>query len=186
ALRLTFLGAGVMITLMPLVVMALPPVEQLILLEEGPVSWRQRLIIWKTVWAATLDHPFSFLFGHGVEAAKVLRDQLGMVQLPGAAADLHIIPNHPHNIYLQIWYEMGVIGVLIFLLALWQGGKALEDLVQDRAMIMAIVALASGTVVLASIDASLWTWWRVMGPTMGGFGLYYISKTSLLTPIRSH
>lgn len=176
-LKLIFAAIGLGALVMPLTVSLLPPVEVLLGLEEGPVSWRQRLVIWQAVWTASLaDGVWPFLFGHGVEAARPLGEGLGLIQLSGMTAPLHMVPNHPHNIYLQIWYEMGLLGVLLFLMALWAGAQTVLRQVTAPDMAAAIAALAASVLVLALVDASLWTLWRVVGPLMGGLGLFYVTK----------
>ncbi len=70
-------------------------------------NWGYRIIIWHYVGELLREH---FVVGHGFDAARTL----------GAAADL--LPDragnstflHPHNGILQIWLELGLVGVAFF------------------------------------------------------------------------
>ncbi len=166
-LRLMVVGAGVGFFIMPLFALSLPPVETLLALEEGPISWRSRLVIAKAVVTYLPDEPLALIFGHGVESARSLGEELGHVRLFGAIEPLHMIPSHPHNLYLQTWYELGLVGVCLSVTALWRGGQAILAGVSTRDMAAAIAALGGMITVFASVDASFWTLWRVVAPLLG-------------------
>jgi O-antigen ligase len=70
-------------------------------------NWGYRVIIWSHVGELLQDH---FLIGYGFDASRIV----------GASADL--LPErkgtstflHPHNGMLQIWLELGLVGVILF------------------------------------------------------------------------
>lgn len=76
-------------------------------------SARARIIIWDYTAKRVLENPilgvgtYSTRFIHAARIAKE----------PTWAKDLLVRPetrDHPHCVYLQVWYELGVIGALLF------------------------------------------------------------------------
>lgn len=175
-LRLVLLGALLPFILMPVIAAALPPLDILTTLEEGPASWRMRLVAWKGVWGGITDGTFGFLFGHGVEGARVLGERLGQIQIPGALEPHHIVPTHPHNIYLQVWFDLGLAGVALAVASIVLGAKALEKAALPKAVAMAVAALIAMVIIFALTDASLWTQWRVAAPLLGAWLILAISR----------
>ena len=76
-------------------------------------SARARVIIWDFTAKRYLENP---ILGVGTSATRPLDEEhvkQGLVTPP----DFVVAPQtraHPHNIYLQIWYELGIPGVLAF------------------------------------------------------------------------
>ncbi len=161
---------------MPVLASLLPPQEVLQSLEVGPASWRARLVAWKAVAEAIYDDSFTaFLFGHGVEGTRHLGERLGEIKLPGAYAPNAVVPIHPHNVFLQIWYDLGAVGVLLgtcAVLSLWQ---ALNSAAVQQSVVVCVSALCAGMLVFLGGDASLWTIWRVAAPILGAWGIWRLS-----------
>jgi O-antigen ligase len=71
------------------------------------------VIIWNYTAEKVLDHP---ILGVGTNSTRYLDEartlQEKMKPNDGVAAAA--TRAHPHNIYLQIWYELGAVGVLAF------------------------------------------------------------------------
>ena len=168
-LRLLTLAAFAGFAAMPILSVLLPPADEMASWTAGPASWRQRLIIWKTIWPAVTDSPLTLLFGHGVEASRVLGEQAGRMVLAGVDVRLDLVPTHPHNLFLQIWYDLGLIGVALTLCALGLGARSLADEADDRGRTAAVAALFGATLVFASVETSLWTLWRVAAPMLGAW-----------------
>jgi len=60
------------------------------------------------IWLVTIDHALSKPFlGHGAGSAEVLTRET-------------LVIDHPHDEYLRIWHDLGVIGVALLLVA-WVG-----------------------------------------------------------------
>ena len=111
------------------------------------VSWAERLRIWSFVaerWAATP------LRGAGLDASRAF---------PG------VVPLHPHNGPLQLWFELGLPGaVLGTLFWLWLWGRIGECAGRDR--LHGATAAATATVYLAigAVSFGLWQeWWLCLG-----------------------
>ena len=67
-----------------------------------------RIKIWTVTSQHILDEP---LIGHGIDASKGLQTNVGdgFFQ-PGVT----VVSHHPHNIFLQIWLDFGMIGALLW------------------------------------------------------------------------
>lgn len=108
-----------------------------------PYSWNARLEIWAYVCDRIAEQPW---IGHGLDAARV--------HLPE-------VPVHPHSVSLQIWFETGVIGVLLATAALVSGGLALVRAIGNNRV---AAAAASGTLtaigLVSNLSFNLWAeWW---------------------------
>lgn len=74
------------------------------------LSSERRLEIWKAFSQAALEHP---IIGWGLEASRFF----GVRQLPGLDWKLGPV-HHPHNPMLQVWVELGAIGVVLAVIAI--------------------------------------------------------------------
>lgn len=69
-----------------------------------------RIKIWTFTSQHILEEP---VFGHGIDASKGLATDAGDGQgffQPG----ISVVSHHPHNIFLQIWLDFGMIGALLW------------------------------------------------------------------------
>jgi O-antigen ligase len=71
-------------------------------------SARQRVEIWHFAAEQALHRP---LFGYGLDASRFMPNggAVSLFQTP----DKPIIPLHPHDAFLQIWLELGIVGVAL-------------------------------------------------------------------------
>lgn len=74
-------------------------------------SAHHRLYIWSFVLERMAEKPW---LGWGLEASRIMPD-FGWTLWPGQE---HMIPLHPHNEFLQVWMELGPLGLAIMLIAL--------------------------------------------------------------------
>ncbi len=135
--------------LTPLVMLAIDHFGAYALLKAHlPPSWADRLRIWSFVAEQFVQHP---LRGAGLDASRTF---------PG------IVPLHPHNGPLQLWYELGAVGGLLgaaFWVWLWLR-IARRDEQGDR--LFAAVASAAATVYIfiSAVGFGLWQeWWLCVG-----------------------
>jgi len=174
ALYLTAGGWAATFLLAPFAGLFLPSIETIEAMDGAPTSWVQRLAIWRFAVDNIFSGPLSFLFGGGVNYSQYLNDLGRMVTLPGYPEPIPLLPTHPHNLFLQIWLEFGLVGVLLVIGLIWLMVRfALEH--ADRALCppvaAAALAIAAGFYVISSVDLSLWTLWRLAAPV---FGLYIL------------
>ena len=87
------------------------PIDKINNLMPMPASAQHRIGIWKFTSDRSLDHP---IIGWGMNASK---------HIPGGEAFLfskdgklygRALPLHPHNAILQIWLELGLPGIILF------------------------------------------------------------------------
>jgi len=71
-------------------------------------SSQQRIEIWNFAAERIAERP---IFGWGFDAADAMRRQFADT-IGNVAA---MMPNHPHNAALQIWLELGIVGLALFL-----------------------------------------------------------------------
>lgn len=89
-----------------------------------PKSYQHRLMIWHEMSKVALKKP---LIGHGFDHATSLRGgkRVAIFQEKSLIAKhkswnfTHIFASHPHNGVMQIWVELGLIGILLALGLLW-------------------------------------------------------------------
>ena len=74
-----------------------------------------RRIIWSFTKEKILEKP---LFGHGIFSSRVIGDQHKIINNENKM--LSAIPLHPHNSILQVWLELGVIGIILFYIFLYK------------------------------------------------------------------
>ena len=144
--------AGVWVT--PLVAALFPLEAATAMLGGLPDSWVQRLHIWSRAGAEIAAHPF----GGGVEYARAISRPIVPVEINGVA--LNTMPLHPHNLFLHIWMDLGVVGALAMsalLLCVWVACTRMALSRSDAALFAALVAALFAT---AMTEWSVWQVWR--------------------------
>lgn len=157
-------GAGFLAALLLSPLLALTPAESLVGVGL-PLSWEQRLFIWREGARVIFD---CMPFGCGPDFARTLRDAVGVVELPGAPAPLSKMPIHPHSLFLQLWFETGLPGVLLFASAILSGALALDRAALSVSEKAAVLAAAAAFLVSALVEMSLWQPWRLAAPMLAG------------------
>ena len=125
-------------------------------------SWLQgtaqaRILIWSNVADRVADAP---IIGSGVRSGLVLSDREELAQNhPQGTRGETEVPRHAHNVYLQTWFELGLIGAALFLVAGLAALRALARM-SERAQ---PYALATFAVFMAEIFSSweVWQGWFV-------------------------
>jgi len=130
-----------------------------------PDSWLHRLMVWRSAAEYALA---CFPFGCGADYARAIHAAGEKIVLPGSRVPLSVIPTHPHNLFLQIWLEMGLPGAVLFGAAILNGMRAiilarLSDI--EKALIAGTAAVIF---VSALVEISLWQVWRVSAPLYAG------------------
>jgi len=130
-----------------------------------PTSARNRIILWNVTADRMLNSP---IFGIGIDSTKPLDQRLAPVarREPGDTYAQRT-GRHAHNIFMQIWYELGATGALLVLIAGFAALRAMARLPStDQPYIFASFA---STMVLASFTWGLWQPWF-----MCAFGLWAV------------
>jgi O-antigen ligase len=116
-------------------------------------SGRHRMEIWDFAARKTLDRP---LFGHGFNSSRFVPNDGEVSQFLGVGHP--IIPLHPHNGFLQVWLELGAVGVAIAVALLLTALNAIGRWPPLPAR-FALAGYAAALVV-AGLAFGIWqTWW---------------------------
>lgn len=151
-------------------VLAAPPAFWLlarVLGEAGtmmPLSTQHRVHIWQATLGKIAAKPFA---GHGLDASGTWQDAYAsrpdmLERMPEGFAAVKLVPGHPHNMALQVWAELGLVGAGLLALAFVLAGRALPP---ARSLALPVRIAAGGVfgvaVVLFFFSYSAWdeTFW---------------------------
>ena len=149
---------------------AFMPVEQWVEMsgERLPASWAQRLFAWRAAGEAT----FSCLpFGCGVDYARAIHASGATVQPPSSPIPLPLMPIHPHNVFLQIWMELGAAGAMLFAGVIFGGGLALIRASLPGAVAAGAAGAIAAIFISMMVEASLWQVWRLSAIGLAALGV---------------
>ncbi|WP_044561008.1 O-antigen ligase [Azospirillum sp. B4] len=117
-----------------------------------PWSFRHRVEIWDVAARRILEKP---LFGWGLDSSRNIPDE-------GQVSKFHpespIIPLHPHNIFLQVLLELGVVGGVLYT---WMAVSLawMTRRLPAYAQASALAAMAA-TIAVGCFSYGAWqTWW---------------------------
>lgn len=123
-----------------------------------------RLHIW---WAFSSTIADAWLFGQGIQgaaAAAASHPEIGLITLPRWNYTFHPLGGvHPHNFSIQVWYELGAIGVALtttIFVSAWWNLRALDD---RRKKVAASLLAGIWTVTYVSHGAWQHWWWALVG-----------------------
>ena len=154
-------GFKVLGGLLAALVLAAPFIFQMISTGATPATATSSLNYRQLIWQRTLDIIWQDpILGAGLGALRMERDVIPTGVFEGQL----FIPNHPHNMLLQLWAETGLVGaalaaLTIFLVA-WRLPRP-EVLGPATPRIAAIV----GAFCASLVSFDLWneSWWAVFG-----------------------
>lgn len=100
-------------------------------LDEAPwlfASARHRVIVWADIAGQIVENPWR---GVGIDGGQTI-EMLYREKLKTGEAELKNgftrIARHAHNIYLQTWYELGVVGALLLGVIGWMSARTIATL----------------------------------------------------------
>lgn len=118
-----------------------------------PLSFRQRIEIWDFTARRVGEHLW---FGHGLDSSRHI-DNAGEVSAFQAAGN-PILPLHPHNAFLQLWLELGLVGATLGVLAL--AGAILAFGRAAAPTRPYLLAAAAAAIAMLAVAYGLWQgWW---------------------------
>jgi O-antigen ligase len=116
-------------------------------------SIRHRVEIWDFTAQRIMEQP---IFGHGLDASRHIDNHGAVTRFnrPGAP----IIPLHPHNMFLQVWLELGTVGAVF---GAWMlGAVILATRRLDPPTQRFVLPAAGATLFMQSTSFGAWqTWW---------------------------
>lgn len=117
-------------------------------------SARHRIEIWERAAARVPDAPF---LGHGIDAARTMPPRGDETSRFDELTD-HLFPLHPHNAFLEVWLELGALGVVLAVGLILRLSRAIGRL-PGRMPAVATGQLAAA-LVLGGVAYGFWqAWW---------------------------
>jgi O-antigen ligase len=155
----------------------------------SPAAWQRisagnetgsgRIDIWSVAWRVVSDHPFEGVgFNQFPEVSPHYVLQPGALDYVDLIVDKHIVV---HNLFLELWVETGIVGLLLFLAiialsiaAAWRA-VALFDRLGDeemaalsRTLLLALVGMFSASLFLSNVaNRQIWVL-LALGPVLAG------------------
>lgn len=129
--------------------------------ENIPISYIHRLLIWNFVTNKALDTP---IFGRGIGTSKFIpiEEEDHFLYLDRKLSPL---PLHPHNNVLQIFLELGVIGVVLFGLYMWKILSIIGNLSLEKSDILwgaSSYATFINYFFIGMVSFGIWqSWWMI-------------------------
>jgi exopolysaccharide production protein ExoQ len=135
-------------------------IEFLIANVPWPNSEVHRLVIWQFASERIFENP---LFGWGLDASRAIPgggDDLFLFQVSDSPITGRAMPLHPHNALVQIWLELGLLGVMlvgaIFSLAV----AGIPESTSNRAGPATLVATTACAFTIVQLGFGIWQgWW---------------------------
>jgi O-antigen ligase len=120
-----------------------------------PVSFRDRIAIWDDTAERALKDP---LFGIGARSTRVLMNE-PIFDEPTNSVRLKSAGWHAHDLFLQTWYELGVVGVI--LIALVGAAVVLRITVLSNEAQPVAAAVYTFFMAIAAFAWDMWQTWLV-------------------------
>lgn len=123
--------------------------------EKLPNSARARVVIWNSMSQLYKE---NYLFGIGSNATKtVVKSRANELNDKYATPKYHVVYRHPHNVYLEVWLELGLIGAVLFFIT----GYFLLKLVLYGSLPLQAIAASQFALFAAMIwpSYSMWQPW---------------------------
>ena len=118
-------------------------------------SWDRRLDIWLFTAARIVEKPW---FGWGLDASRTFGGGISL---------------HPHDGAMQVWLELGLVGVLLFAglsLAVWRLIDRISQ--RDRTTAAALAASAVAYLTIGGLSFGIWQeWWLAIAALAVAAGL---------------
>jgi O-antigen ligase len=123
-----------------------------------PESARARMIIWEFTAERVLERPW---LGIGAGSTPALRVPRGEAEQPEGFVFPRTTGAHAHNLFLQTWYELGLVGAILVAIA----GALLVLRISLLPVEAQPFAAATFTVFLTTVSTSwgMWQVWLVCG-----------------------
>jgi len=117
-------------------------------------SARHRIEIWGRAAGRVPD---TLFLGRGIDAARSMSPDAGETSRFDTLTD-HLFPLHPHNAFLEVWLELGALGVVLAIGLIFRLSASIGRL-PSRLIPFATAQLAAASV-LGGVAYGIWqAWW---------------------------
>jgi peptidoglycan/LPS O-acetylase OafA/YrhL len=145
---------------------------------ETSAQWR--LAIWDRVIQEIERQP---LRGGGIGILRTIDERIAAGPFAGEV----LVPNHAHNMFLQLWAETGLSGALLLALAVLLSGWRLPPPRRLGRSGIALAAVAGGMTACALVSFDLWReWWWAAGGLLCVFIMAAHAAGDSPPPLMSH
>jgi O-antigen ligase len=151
-------------------------------IEYLPNSGVHRIMIWQTTAERIRERPW---LGHGFDTSRVLYPRSSIVDVRFAKPTVgqsigfnaEPIPLHPHNMILQVWLELGVVGAGMVLAALLAIIAGLARMPLERDERAAGYGFFVTALAIAAVAYGAWqAWW------LSALGLGAVFLVAMFSP----
>lgn len=155
-LRILLCGCVLFMCALPFLMLTIDAENASRSLPQLPESAKHRLYIWEFVSHKASEHP---ILGWGLDSARYFPVEAKDVKHP----IFYPLPNHPHNSILQVWLELGMIGLVCFIACIGTLIHTLNRLHGNLSQAAASAMLVS-YLTIGLVGYSLWqSWWIATG-----------------------
>ncbi len=127
--------------------------------EQGLRNWASRITIWRAVAQLIASNS---IIGYGFDSSRIV----GLGPVPFL---------HPHNGVLQVWLELGLVGVMLMFAGAARAAKAAVQKAANDTVLAVVAATVSTFSVFWSLSFGIWQGWyvAVAGLTVAALVLLY-------------
>ena len=163
-------GAAILAALFLAPLLAFMPVDLIFEKQGGvmPASWLHRVAVWQ---AAAAQIPDGLPFGYGADYARIWKETAETIAVPGSRFELSLMPTHPHNVFLQIWLELGLPGVFAIAAFVFFGLRILRELFLPPAILTGMMGALAAIMVSLLVEGSIWQVWRHAAIALAAMGV---------------
>jgi len=178
--RLLFVGFTAAVIAIPFFDILVPVINDWLIANiPGPNSEVHRFVIWEFASQRIFEQP---LFGWGLEAARTIpggHDQIFLFQFGDNPTMGQAMPLHPHNALVQIWLELGLIGLLLIAAVFSLIVVSIPESANNRAAPATMIAATACAFTIAELGFGIWQgWWMA---TLGLTAMIVIAAVPLGT-----
>lgn len=110
------------------------------------VSTDVRIVMWQGTWQLLKEHPIE---GAGLAGFSILYDKYRLIK----HTELLL---YPHNIFLNFWVELGLVGLLIFLWVIWEffktGVRLTKEKIENKPLVIGLLAAMIVIIIHGLVD----------------------------------
>ena len=128
-----------------------------------PLSAVHRVFIWHFAGAKALEQPFT---GYGFYSSRDIPGGRDMIQLPNQSLPVGSVylPNHTHNSIIQIWLELGFVGLALYIAIILSALSWILKEVRAPLQQAAMVAMLMTYLGISLFAFNVWQeWWVATG-----------------------
>lgn len=145
-------------------VIAAPRIQPMDYVNKGlPLSSLHRIFIWHFAGAKAQEKPFT---GYGFYSSRDIPGGKDMIQIPNQSLPEGSVylPNHTHNSIIQVWLELGYVGLVLYIAILLSGLSWILGTVRAPLQQALMTAMLMTYLGISLFAFNVWQeWWVATG-----------------------